>query len=154
MVAILILPNKILIETILNLICCHVRGLYNLLKPMSLVIFGGLFMRRVIVTHIRDKVVSLARLDRLYCFKHQTNVFRNCCITPVSSSDHCIVQCSLFLRSVQPRSAYWHFNNALLSDNVFKRFRFFWKDFRNTKLTFSSSQQWCDYGKAQIEQFS
>ncbi len=54
-------------------------------------------------THIHDKVVSLARLDRLYCFKHQTNVFRICCITSVSFSDHCIVQCSLFLSSVKPR---------------------------------------------------
>ncbi len=106
-------------------------------------------------THIRDKVVSLARLDRLYCFKHQTNVFRSCCITPVSFSDHCIAQCSLFLSSVKPRSAYWHFNNALLSDKDFKdAFEFFWKDFRNTTLTFSSLQQWWDYGKAQIKQFS
>ncbi len=70
--------------------------------------------------------MSLARLDRLYCFKHQTNVFKSCCITPVSFSDHRMVQCSLFLSSVKPRSAYWHFNNALLSDKDFKDgFEFF-----------------------------
>ncbi len=38
----------------------------------------------------------------------------------VSFSDHCMVQCSLFVSSVKPRSAYWHFNNALLSDKDFK----------------------------------
>lgn len=106
-------------------------------------------------THIRDKVVSLARLDRLYCFNHQINIYRRCSIIPVSFSDHCIVQCSLFLSSVKPRSTYWHFNIALLSDKDFKMsLEFFWKDFRNTKLTFSSLQQWWDYGKAQIKQFS
>lgn len=31
---------------------------------------------------------------------------------------------------------------------------FFWKNFRNTKSTFNSIQQWWDYGKVQIKQFS
>lgn len=106
-------------------------------------------------THVRDKIVSLARLDRLYCYSHQSNVFRSCCIFPVSFSDHCMVHCSVFLSCVKPQSAYWHFNNALLNDKDFKvTFEFFGKDFRDLKLTFSSLQQWWDYGKAQIKQLS
>lgn len=106
-------------------------------------------------THVRDKIVSSARLDRLYCYSHQSNVFRSCCIFPVFFSDHCIVQCSVFLSCVKPQSAYWHFNNALLNDKVFKDiFEFFWKDFRGSKAAFSSLQQWWDYGKAQIKQLS
>lgn len=66
-----------------------------------------------------------------------------------------MVQCSIFLNSVKPKSAYWHFNNALLSDKGFKdAFEFFWKNLRNTKSTFNSIQQWWDYGKVQIKQFS
>lgn len=81
-------------------------------------------------SHFRDKVVSLARLDKIYCFRHQINVFRSCCIIPVSFSDHCMVQCSLFLNSVKSKSAYWHFNNALLSDKGFKdAFEFFLEKF-------------------------
>lgn len=81
-------------------------------------------------THVRGKIVSSARLDRLYCYSHQSNVFRSCCIFPVSFSDHCIVQCSVFLSCVKPQSAYWHFNNALLNDKVFKDiFEFFLEGF-------------------------
>ncbi|MGL5904155.1 MAG: endonuclease/exonuclease/phosphatase family protein, partial [Cetobacterium sp.] len=117
-------------------------------------IFNG-NCRQYTWTHIRDKTVSMARLDRLYCFSHQINIFRSCCITPVSFSDHCMVQCSLFLSSVKSKSAYWHFNNALLSDKEFKDiFVYFWKDFRESKSQFTSLQQWWDYGKSQIKQLS
>jgi len=106
-------------------------------------------------THVRDNIVSLARLDRIYCYSHQSNVFRSCNIFPVSFSDHCMVHCAVFLNFVKPQSAYWHFNNALLNDKDFKDIlEFFWKDFRDSKSTFSSLQQWWDYGKAQIKQLS
>lgn len=72
--------------------------------------------------HARDYLISLARFDRFYCFKHQLNIFRNCTITPVSFSDHSMFQCSVGMRLIKPRSAYWHFNTTLLSDANFRIF--------------------------------
>lgn len=69
--------------------------------------------------HTRDNFLSLARLDRFYCFKHHFSVFSNCCISPVGFSDHSLVHCSVFIKCVKPQSAYWHFNTALLSDKAF-----------------------------------
>lgn len=31
-------------------------------------------------SHARDNVLSLARLDRFYGFKHHVGIFKNCCI--------------------------------------------------------------------------
>lgn len=105
-------------------------------------------------THIRDSVISLARLDRFYVFKHHCNIVRRCLITPLSFSDHSMVQCSVFLNSIKPRSAYWQLNTNLLSDKYFKStFKLFWDDFRTTKSSFKSLRQWWDFGKVQIKQF-
>lgn len=105
-------------------------------------------------THIRDRVISLARLDRVYVFKHHCNIMRKCFITPLCFSDHSMVQCSVFLNSIKPRSAYWQLNTTLLSDKYFKdMFKLFWDEFKTTKGSFKSLRQWWDFGKTQIRQF-
>lgn len=104
-------------------------------------------------THVRSNMISLARLDRVYCFKHHLNMFKSCDITPVSFSDHSLVVCSVFLNSVKPKSAYWHFNTTLTHDKDFRDvFKAFWVEFCECKTTFSSLQQWWDFGKMQIQQ--
>ncbi len=104
--------------------------------------------------HARDNVLSLARLDRFYVFKHHAGIFKNCCIFPVGFSDHCMVQCSFILNSVKPKSAYWHFNLTLLDNKEFIRtFKLFWGDYRTKKASFQSLQKWWDFGKVQIKQF-
>jgi len=52
------------------------------------------------------------------------------------------------LSSAKAKSAYWHFNTSHLKDV----FRYFWDDFRNTKSSFQSLQQWWDFAKVQIQQ--
>ena len=102
--------------------------------------------------HTKDNLLSMARLDRFYCFKHHLNVFRSSFISPVGFSDHSLVQCSVFIKQIQSGSAYWHFNTSLLSDGNFKDvFNFFWKNFSETKSLYSSLQQWWDIGKSQIQ---
>jgi len=105
-------------------------------------------------THVRDSVISLARLDRFYVLKHHFNIVRKCSITPLCFSDHSMVQCSVFLNSIKPRSAYWQINTTLLSDKYFKStFKLFWDEFRTIKGSYNSLRQWWDFGKAQIKQF-
>lgn len=60
--------------------------------------------------------VTMARLDRWYCFKHHFNIIKQCAISPVGFSDHGLVSCNVFITNVKPRSAYWHFNTVLLQD--------------------------------------
>lgn len=67
-------------------------------------------------SHCKDNTLSLARLDRFYCFRHHFSVFKNCRITPVGVSDHSLVQCTFFIQNVKTSSAYWHFNTSLLED--------------------------------------
>ncbi len=98
-------------------------------------------------------MASLARLDRLYGFKYQMNIFKNCSIVPIGFSDHSMVQSGFILNSIKPRSAYWHFNISLLSDSGFRdSFKYFWEDYRKSKSNFKSIQQWWDIGKVQIRQ--
>ena len=102
--------------------------------------------------HSRDGLLSMSRLDRFYCFKHHLSIFRSSEIMPVGFTDHQLVECCIFINNVKCRSAYWHFNTALLSDNGFsKAFTVFWNDFRMTKSSFNSLQQWWDIGKSQIK---
>ncbi len=63
--------------------------------------------------HARDNILSLARLDRFYFFKHHLSIFKNCFITPVGFSDHSLVIGTVTLNSVKLKSAYWHFNTNL-----------------------------------------
>lgn len=65
---------------------------------------------------MREGFISLARLDRFYCFQHQLNIVNKCVIEPVGFSDHCLVMCSFFISNLKSKSAYWHFNISLLSD--------------------------------------
>lgn len=105
-------------------------------------------------SHNRDNVLSLARLDRFYTFKHQCGIFSKCFIVPVSFSDHSMVCCNFFLNSIKPKSAYWHLNSSLLYDkNFVDSFNYFWVNFRTTKCHFKSLKQWWDYGKVLIKQF-
>lgn len=103
--------------------------------------------------HSRNGYVSLARLDRFYGFKHQFNFFKKCTIVPVGFSDHSLVSCFFSFCGVKPKSAYWHFNTALLEDNGFRdTFIYFWKVFKGEKECYSSVQQWWDIGKVRIRQ--
>lgn len=103
--------------------------------------------------HSYNNLLSLARLDRFYGFKHHLSLFKKCSIIPVGFSDHSLVFCTVLLESVKPKSAYWHFNTNLLTDGHFREvFLFFWKEFRTTKSCFKSLQQWWDCGKVQIKQ--
>lgn len=47
---------------------------------------------------IREGGLSMARLDRLYVFKHQLQVVKSCCINHVCFSDHSMVISSVFIR--------------------------------------------------------
>ena len=66
--------------------------------------------------YCREDVISLARLDRFYCFRHHFNMVRMCAIVPVGFTDHSLVMCTVVMKRILPRSAYWHFNTALLLD--------------------------------------
>lgn len=111
-------------------------------------------VRQYTWAHAHENLLSLARLDRFYSFKHHHSVFKSCKIYPVGFSDHSLVICSVFFNAVSPRSAYWHFNTALMNDAYFKEtFTFFGENFRNEKVSFSSLQSWWDFGKTQIKIF-
>ncbi len=43
---------------------------------------------------IRDNFISMARLDRFYCFKYHSNVIKKCEILPCGFSDHSLVICN------------------------------------------------------------
>ncbi|KAI4887913.1 hypothetical protein NFI96_014527 [Prochilodus magdalenae] len=105
-------------------------------------------------THFKDRMLSLARLDRLYVFKHHCSVVSRCFIYPVGFTDHCMVQCAFRKPRVKPRSAYWHFNTALLDDANFREsFIFFWDTFRLQRPSFSSVLEWWDMAKIQTRVF-
>lgn len=38
--------------------------------------------------HTRGNYISLARLDRFYCFEHHLQIFKSCFLCPVGFSDH------------------------------------------------------------------
>ena len=104
-------------------------------------------------SHSREGVLSLARLDRFYCFKHHLNIFKRCFIQPVGFTDHFLVSCRVFIKNIRLKSAYWHFNTALLNDQAFRTvFKFFWESHRESRPAFTNIQQWWDFGKTQIKQ--
>ena len=72
---------------------------------------------------------------------------------PIGFSDHWMVLGTLSLRSVKPKSAYWHFNTALLEDNHFTEvFTYFWTTFKLEKTSFPTLQQWWDMAKGKTKQ--
>lgn len=108
--------------------------------------------RQYIWTHVKDNSLSLARIDRVYCFKHHSNVLKGCSIHPVGISDHCLVQVAIFVKVVKCKSVYWHFNVSLLSDHAFKdAFKYFWSGYTKEKSEYTSLQQWWDIGKVKIK---
>lgn len=46
---------------------------------------------------IRESGLSMARLDHLYCFKHQLQMVKSCCINLVCFSDHSMVIANVFI---------------------------------------------------------
>ena len=101
-------------------------------------------------THCRGNLISMARLDRFYCFKHNLNIFRKCSILPVGFTDHAMVACNVFISKLKSRSAY---NTSLLCDAHFKDvFKFFWSSFKGRKSDFISLKLWWDCGKVEIKQ--
>lgn len=73
---------------------------------------------------------------------------------PSGFSDHSLVLCDVFMSKIKPKSAYWHFNTAPLSDENFKGVFNFWGDNlkKNEKIYFDSLRQWWDSGKVQIKE--
>uniref|UniRef100_A0A3B5PPF5 Reverse transcriptase domain-containing protein n=1 Tax=Xiphophorus maculatus TaxID=8083 RepID=A0A3B5PPF5_XIPMA len=111
-------------------------------------------MRQYSWAHCKENYITLARLDRFYCFGHHLQIFRSCTLCPVGFSDHCMIIGNVFINNLRPKSAYWHFNTVLLNDGCFKKgFCFFWKQWRLMKCQFTSIQQWWDIGKIKIQQF-
>lgn len=117
----------------------------------------GIF-RQYSWVHYRENYISMARIDRIYCYKRNLHIFKSCALTPVSFSDHGLVCGVVFINSVKAKSAYWHFNVSLLIDTRFKKgFMFFWEQWKTNLHQFvhqcESTQQWWDVGKVQIQQF-
>ena len=105
-------------------------------------------------TQNRGDFLSMARLDRIYCFKQHFSTFKGCNIIPVGFSDHAMVYCDVFIANVKHKSAYWHFNTALLLDKHFREsFIFLWQVFKSRKGDFTSLKQWWDCGKVEIKNF-
>lgn len=102
--------------------------------------------------HSRDNAISMARLDRIYCFRYNFNIVKKSLITPVGFSDHCLVLCEVFIANVKIKSAYWNFNVSLLDDMNFKDvFCNFWEIFKRKKNYFKDLRQWWDCGKVEIK---
>lgn len=55
--------------------------------------------------------------------------------------------------NIKSKSAYWLFNNNLLSDYLFREaFKEIWKNAKAMKLSILTLQQWWDFVKVQIKQ--
>lgn len=94
-------------------------------------------LRQYTWVHARDNSLSLARLDKLYVFKHHLSIFKRCFISPVGFSDHCLIGYVSSMNSVKPSSAYWHFNTTLLNDTRFKEIlNCFWINLKKEKNHF------------------
>lgn len=112
-------------------------------------------IRQYTWAHCQDNSLSLARLDRLYSFKHHLSIFKNCRIIPVGVSDNSLVKCELFLiQNVKTSSAYWHFNTALLEHHAFRQaVRVLWEAHRLRKPMFPLLYRWWDFVKTGVQQF-
>lgn len=106
-------------------------------------------------THVRDNLLSMARLDRFYFSKHDFNVYKSCFISPAGFPDHSSVTAFVLRKCVKPSSAYWHFNMALLKDKNFKdAFVYLWRNHQIISVIFFflSVQQCWDIAKYKIGQ--
>lgn len=59
-------------------------------------------MRDNILGHRQEKI-SLARLDRFYCFKQKCNIVKSCDIKSVGFSDHSIVIFTGFIANIKSK---------------------------------------------------
>ena len=67
---------------------------------------------------LKSYSLSMARLDRFYCFKHHFSSFTRCFISPFGFADNSPVTASVFIKCVKPNSVCWHLN-ILLEGEVF-----------------------------------
>ena len=74
-------------------------------------------------------------------------------IIPCTLSDHSALSLQIKLPSASQRgSAYWHFNNSLLSDNSYKEIiKNFWANWQHYKINFPDLTSWWDLGKSHIK---
>lgn len=75
------------------------RRLIELIKSHDLTDLWRNFnirQRQYTWAHSHENMLSMARLDRFYTFKHQLSCFRNSYILPVGFSDHSMVLCTFF----------------------------------------------------------
>jgi hypothetical protein len=71
-------------------------------------------------SHLRERRISSARLDRFYVFKHHLKKKLKCKIMPTGFSFHSLIVCHVLIRDFKPKSAHWHFNSVLTLDGKFK----------------------------------
>ena len=57
-------------------------------------------------SHLREGRISLARLDRVYVFKHNFNIFRMCKMIPTGFSDHSLLICHVLIRDFKPKKVH------------------------------------------------
>ena len=138
-------PHQASQQTLRQLVSSH--GLVDVWRRMHT---GS---RQYTWSHVKQGRISLARIDRFYCFKHHFNVFKTCQILPVAFTDHSLLLGNVFITNILPKSAYWHFNLALTYDRSFREaLSYFWTVFRQRKGDFTCLRQWWDHGKVQIKQ--
>lgn len=68
-------------------------------------------------THHRENYISMARIAKMYSYKHHLQIFKSRAISPVSFSDHGLVCGLVFINSNEIKRAYWHLNVSFLNDN-------------------------------------
>ncbi|XDV54613.1 hypothetical protein PO909_022862 [Leuciscus waleckii] len=111
-------------------------------------------VRQYTWAHSTEHTLSLTRRDRIYSVQHQSNLFKFCKIIPVGFSDHSLVLCSVSMKCMKYKSAYWVFNTSLLNDNNFMdSFNFWGENFTQQKHFYASLLQWWDCGKVLIKDF-
>ena len=96
---------------------------------------------------------SRARLDRFYGPPNILSSVHSSKIIPCTLSDHFAVSLQIKLPSAGQRgSAYWHFNNSLLSDNSYKQIiNNLWANWTSQKGDFPDISLWWDIGKSHIK---
>ena len=96
---------------------------------------------------------SRARLDRFYVSLGYIPSVQSCNISSCCLSDHSAVNLKLKVNHTHSNgSAYWHFNNHLLSDETYtSTIRHFWVNWRMEKINFPTLNSWWDFGKRQIK---
>ena len=92
---------------------------------------------------------SRARLDRFYVSLGYIPSVQSCNISLCCLSDHSAVNLKLKVNHTHSNgSAYWHFNNHLLSDETYtSTIHHFWVNWRMEKINFPTLYSWWNFGK-------